>query len=530
MKRCLLAVGLLAAWLVWAGTALAAVSYGEPFPKGTVGYASPPLGLRVVVTEGDRIEGATLTLDGRPLPVQRRGALLWADPPEPLASGHHEVSVSVRFNHPWAPLELAWRFQVAEGALRDYPPPAPEAADVLKAVNAIRGEADLPPLRLHPALGAAALAHARYYVQNPLPEASLAAHEEAPGRSGFTGREPWERGSYFGYPFSYYGEDMHFLPEPRQAVADWRDSVYHRLPLLEARAEHLGYAQGGRDGEWVNVLQVGSTGAGEGATGAGGDGAVIYPAPGQTGVPTTWSGNEIPNPYRPFPGARAAGYPITVQFPRPEVKAAVVVEAGLDTASGRAIPLWVLDSSNDAHIGPNVALLPRTDLEPGVRHHVRLAVRLRLRDGGERLYSRRFWFTTAGGSQPAEPAPARAAYLDGLPLPTDVPPVILRARAFLPARALFTALGMEVTWDGHTRAATASGGGRVIRLKVGNDLARVDGREVALDVPPFVWRGRLLVPVRFVVESLGLTVRWDAGTRSVHVERASAVSAEEPGQ
>ncbi len=511
---------LVAAALLAAAPARAAVSYGQPFPRATVALARPPVGLHVLVTEGDRVEEAVLVLDGRRLPLDREGSFLGAVPPEPLSPGWHEAAVTVRFNHPWAPLHLEWRFQVAEGAAETLPDPDPRAAEVLRAVNELRGRADLAPLALHPALAAAAAAHAGYYVQNPLAEVDLSVHEESPGRPGFTGVEPWERGAYFGYPFTYYAEDMHFLADPGRATAEWRDSVYHRLPLLDPTAEHLGYGRAVRGEEKADVLEVGSVTLGE--YGDGPD-AVIYPVPGQTGVPVSWAGNEVPDPYRFFSAGtegsarQPAGYPITIQFPRRAVTASVVTEVSLRTAAGAAVPLWVLDSSQDEHIRPHIALLPRAALSPGTRYQVSLTARLSLQDGGQRLFNRTFWFTTAAPAR--EPVPAAAVYLDGRPLAADVPPVVRDGRSYLPARALLTALGLEVAWDGHRRAVTATGQGRTIVLKVDNDLALVDGRPVPLDAAPFVWRDRVLLPVRFAAETMGLTVRWDPGSREVHVDR-----------
>ncbi len=535
-------LGLLATFLA-AFPAAAAVSYGQPFPRTTVGYTRPPVGLHLLLTEGDRVEDAVLLLDGRPLAWERQGPYLAAVPPAPLSPGWHEAAVTVRFNAPWAPLRLEWRFRVAPGAVDALPDPDPRAAEVLRLVNEVRGRADLPPLAVHPALAAAAAAHAAYYVRNPLDAVDLSAHRESPDRPGFTGTEPWERGAYFGYPFTYYAEDMHFLGDHRQATAEWRDSVYHRLPLLEPAAEHLGYAQATLGEATADVLQIGATTLREAAEGL--PEAVIYPVPGQTGVPVAWDANEVPDPYRFFTGSTGAaavagspgggpgseperhgeraGYPLTIQFPRREVASAVVLEASLRTAAGDAVPLWVLDSSRDEHIRPHVALLPRTVLAPGTRYLVSLTARLSLRDGGQRLFSRTFWFTTAAPA--AEPVPIGGVYLDGRPVAADVPSVVRGGRSYLPARRLLTALGLEVAWDGHRRTVTATGSGRTIVLKVDNDLALVDGRPVPLDAAPFIWRDRVLVPVRFAAETMGLAVRWDDSSREVRLETAPPVPA-----
>jgi hypothetical protein len=46
-------------------------------------------------------------------------------------------------------------------------------------------------------------------------------------------------------------------------------------------------------------------------------------------------------------------------------------------------------------------------------------------------------------------------------------------------------------------------------------MAWVNGEEVALEAPPVLRGGRTLVPIRFIAESLGAEVEWDAARRAV---------------
>ncbi len=58
-----------------------------------------------------------------------------------------------------------------------------------------------------------------------------------------------------------------------------------------------------------------------------------------------------------------------------------------------------------------------------------------------------------------------------------------------------------------------------IRLKIGSKIAIVDGKEVEMDVAPFVKDNRTFVPVRFVSEVLGHSVEWDEEDREVMIEK-----------
>lgn len=57
----------------------------------------------------------------------------------------------------------------------------------------------------------------------------------------------------------------------------------------------------------------------------------------------------------------------------------------------------------------------------------------------------------------------------------------------------------------------------MIKLKIGSKYAEADGRQMLLDVPPFVKNDRTFVPVRFIAETLGQTVDWDEETQEVTI-------------
>ena len=105
--------------------------------------------------------------------------------------------------------------------------------------------------------------------------------------------------------------------------------------------------------------------------------------------------------------------------------------------------------------------------------------------------------------------------IDGQLLHTDVPPIILQGRTMVPLRAIFEALDIEVEYDAATRTITGTTDEINIQLTVDSTRATVNGEEVTLDVPATVIDGRTMVPVRFIAESTGAEVEWEARTRTV---------------
>lgn len=100
-------------------------------------------------------------------------------------------------------------------------------------------------------------------------------------------------------------------------------------------------------------------------------------------------------------------------------------------------------------------------------------------------------------------------------LPVD--PVSKDGRTLVPLRAIFEALGATVDWDQSTKTVIGTQGNRVIKLQIDNKIAKVDGKDVVLDVPGTIINGSTFVPVRFIAESLGAKVDWDTNTNTVIV-------------
>ena len=113
--------------------------------------------------------------------------------------------------------------------------------------------------------------------------------------------------------------------------------------------------------------------------------------------------------------------------------------------------------------------------------------------------------------------PPISIMIDNKPLYTDVPPVLLNGRTMVPLRAIFEALGMVVEYDASTGAITGTKGASTIQLVVNSSQSIVNGQTVPLDVPATVMDGRTLVPVRFIAESTGQSVGWEARTRTVDI-------------
>ena len=111
--------------------------------------------------------------------------------------------------------------------------------------------------------------------------------------------------------------------------------------------------------------------------------------------------------------------------------------------------------------------------------------------------------------------------VNGEQLVTDVAPQIVKDRTMLPMRAIFEALGANVSWVEKDRLIFATKGEYMIVMQIDNNQMSVqtvtsdENTAISLDVAPFIYNSRTLVPVRAVAESLDAQVDWVAETRTV---------------
>ena len=120
----------------------------------------------------------------------------------------------------------------------------------------------------------------------------------------------------------------------------------------------------------------------------------------------------------------------------------------------------------------------------------------------------------AAEADPAAPESAISVQLDGEDLTfTDAVPQVKDQRTFLPFRAVFEAMGAQVSNEGNV--ITAVRDGKTLTMTIGSTEASVSEggavTPITMDVAPYVdsstWR--TYVPVRFAAQAFGCAVGWD---------------------
>lgn len=99
----------------------------------------------------------------------------------------------------------------------------------------------------------------------------------------------------------------------------------------------------------------------------------------------------------------------------------------------------------------------------------------------------------------------------------DVNPIILNGRTMVPMRGIFEHLGAQVYWYPETREVVGYKDNNYIKLQINSESYYKNGNSDTLDSPPIILKGRTMVPIRFIAESLDMNVDWDSKSRTVMI-------------
>ncbi len=107
----------------------------------------------------------------------------------------------------------------------------------------------------------------------------------------------------------------------------------------------------------------------------------------------------------------------------------------------------------------------------------------------------------------------------------DQKPVVIDGKAFVPVRVLMETLGKEVAWDEQSLCAYIKDEVTTLKLSAYSDVMVKDTtnpvtgekttEQVPLDAKPIIINGRILIPIRQVVESFGAAVIWDEDAKTI---------------
>ena len=178
-------------------------------------------------------------------------------------------------------------------------PPAsstPAAMTAFEVVNTLRLATGAGCAVMVEALNASSTNHCVYYAANTADKMCTAdPHGEVESCMSFTGTGPGQRMKAAGYTGNGGSEVMAFNNNPKAAIDQWINSVWHRIPLLDPWTAEIGYgAAAGCD-----VMDLGR------GTPAPDSTVTVYPYDNQVDVPVDFDGSRE----GPMPPAPSSGWP-----------------------------------------------------------------------------------------------------------------------------------------------------------------------------------------------------------------------------
>ncbi|MFY9710520.1 MAG: copper amine oxidase N-terminal domain-containing protein, partial [Candidatus Cybelea sp.] len=106
--------------------------------------------------------------------------------------------------------------------------------------------------------------------------------------------------------------------------------------------------------------------------------------------------------------------------------------------------------------------------------------------------------------------------------------IVRNGTLLIPLRSMFEQMGATVSWDDGSKTATVSKPGAEVKVTVGKPEVVINGESRPLDVPPMVYQGVVVVPVRVISEGMGAYVQWVPDRRLVVVRYIPATPPPSP--
>ncbi|MHB8348906.1 MAG: copper amine oxidase N-terminal domain-containing protein [Vulcanimicrobiaceae bacterium] len=78
----------------------------------------------------------------------------------------------------------------------------------------------------------------------------------------------------------------------------------------------------------------------------------------------------------------------------------------------------------------------------------------------------------------------------------------------IPLRSMFQQMGATVKYNRSTKTVTISKPGASVKVTLGKPVVIINGESRPLDVPPMMYKGHILVPIRVLSEGMGAYVQW----------------------
>jgi hypothetical protein len=99
-----------------------------------------------------------------------------------------------------------------------------------------------------------------------------------------------------------------------------------------------------------------------------------------------------------------------------------------------------------------------------------------------------------------------------------LPPVIVQQRTFVPLRSIAEDMGANVEWIPKDSMILVQKKPLQIEMKIGKLMVVINGKTRYIDVPPLLYKNTTMIPLRYIAETLGGKVSWNAQGQRIKID------------
>lgn len=108
-------------------------------------------------------------------------------------------------------------------------------------------------------------------------------------------------------------------------------------------------------------------------------------------------------------------------------------------------------------------------------------------------------------------------FINSQEINSDVEPIIVNDRTFVPLRVISEQFGASVNWNAASQEVTVTKNTKVISLRIGSKTVYSDNIPAVIEANPFIKNNRTMVPLRFIAEQLSADITWVEPARTVDI-------------
>lgn len=112
----------------------------------------------------------------------------------------------------------------------------------------------------------------------------------------------------------------------------------------------------------------------------------------------------------------------------------------------------------------------------------------------------------------------KSAVSNGKTIAMEVAPFETGGTTYVPIRFVTDAMGVTLKWDNKLNRVTVLNGSKMLEMVIGKKEIIINGALSETEVAPIIKNGRTLIPIRLFSEKLGLKVTYDSKTKKIAID------------